>query len=116
MENRELEMIKKGYKKVIEIPCRNTGMGATTRIVGYVIFKGDIKIRRRNFSQTGRHWKEEAWISDDFNGYIFVEDISNSRKNYSYKVRIVDGQVVGKEPWDIELEKLPKETVYLPPP
>jgi len=84
--------------RIYRIPGRRTGMGAITEVEKVIVLRGAIKVRRTEFSRSGNHWVEEIWASPDSEGLIFVRDISNSGKDYSYVIKISGGRVVEKVP------------------
>jgi len=115
MENEVVEINGRKYQKLIKISGRSTGMGAITRVKWLTIEKGDIFVEHTNISRSGNHWQEIVYATEDASGTIYVVDISNSQKNYSYKLVVKDGKIVKKEPWNPKIEK-PSNAVYVTPP
>jgi len=103
------------YRKIKTIYARRTQMGAETRVVYVVAVRGDIRIRRHSFSKTGRHWIEEVWATPDTYGSVWVLDRSNSGKDNSYEIVIMDGKVVAEISYEFDKKPTPNAD-YIPSP
>jgi len=84
---------KPQLKIIYRIHGRGTNMGAYTTIKVVSVERGVIEVKRVNYSKSGKHWVEELWVSEDAVGIVKVVDISNSGKNYSYFLKIENGEV-----------------------
>jgi len=95
------------YNEVAKLPARNTSMGARTWVHAVLVERGDIRVRRGNYSKSGRHWVDYIFATGDAKGVVYIVDYTNSGKSESYKLYIEGGRVVAKELWDPSVEKVP---------